>query len=122
MLLYKIHNPATGQRYEFRAYDLAAASLQIESNRDSYGEAPEIIVADITAEVERAEHERAIAEALDDLARSWGFDSMADAATYEASTVPAWVAEAAVLIAHRDACWQAWESGTYNYPPNPTRP
>jgi len=50
-LRYKVHNPATGERYEFTAVDQTAADEQIAANRASYGEAPTVDIADITTEL-----------------------------------------------------------------------
>lgn len=42
---------------------------------------------------------------IDDLARSWSYNDAATLAGYAASAVPKWAAEAAALIAWRDAIW-----------------
>jgi len=44
---------------------------------------------------------------LDALAKSWGYDSLLSAASYAASSVTQYAADAKALIAWRDAFWQA---------------
>jgi hypothetical protein len=65
---YKVHNPATGERYEFTAADQTAAEEQIAANRASYGDAPTIDIADVTNELatEQTKAQQAI-----DLCRSY---------------------------------------------------
>ncbi len=60
-----------------------------------------------TAEQRQAALDRAIQRRLDDQARAWGYEGLDRAATYAASTVAKWQAEAQALIAWRDATWQA---------------
>lgn len=85
-------------------------------------------------------YETAIQTALDTYAQSWGYDSLVTAASYAASTVPQFAAEAKALISWRDETWQwaeAYEAqvlaGTLTLPtnaaglmaampPQPTRP
>jgi len=55
----------------------------------------------------RKTYDDATEQLLNDRAGAWGYASMARAATYAASTVPKFAAEAAALIAHRDAVWLA---------------
>lgn len=54
--------------------------------------------------------EAAAQSSLDSLARSWGYDNIVSAASYANSTVAQYKAEAAALVAWRDATWQAAES------------
>jgi hypothetical protein len=49
--------------------------------------------------------EVATQQALDAHAQAWGYDSVFTAASYAASTVPRFKAEALALIAWRDAVW-----------------
>ena len=44
---------------------------------------------------------------LNQRAHSWGYKNMSRATTYAASANPQWAAEAAALVAHRDAVWIA---------------
>jgi hypothetical protein len=52
-----------------------------------------------------ADYARAIQSHLDSVARERGYDSVFTAATYAGSRNPQWAAEAAALIAWRDAVW-----------------
>lgn len=73
---------------------------------------PENVEADIAnppvdlAAIQRA-YDLATERLLNERAGSWGYESMARATTYAQSTNPQWAAEAAALIAHRDAVWLA---------------
>lgn len=53
----------------------------------------------------RAACETALAEAIDALAKSWGYDSIVSAASYISSSVPLFLAEAQALIKYRDDVW-----------------
>lgn len=52
-------------------------------------------------------YETAAQAKLDALAQSWGYDNIISAASYAASAVPRFKAEADALIAWRDALWTA---------------
>lgn len=52
-------------------------------------------------------YDNATEKLLNDRAAGWGYVSMSRATTYAQSTNPVWAAEAAALIAHRDAVWLA---------------
>lgn len=71
-------------------------------------------------------YETAIQGALDTYAQSWGYDSLVTAASYAASTIPKYAAEAKALIAWRDEVWvwaEAYEAqviaGTVTIPTSP---
>jgi hypothetical protein len=51
-------------------------------------------------------YEKATQRNLDNFALSWGYDDLNSAASYANSTWPKFKAEAAALIAWRDATWQ----------------
>lgn len=62
-------------------------------------------------------------EFLDSTARSWGYDSLLSATSYQASGVVKFAAEARILFAWRDAVWfraialqDAVKAGTYSMP------
>lgn len=55
----------------------------------------------------RAAINAAVTERVESEARARGYDSAAQLASYVASTVPGWAAEALAFVAWRDACWQA---------------
>lgn len=57
--------------------------------------------------VARKAYDEATEQLLNQRAGAWGYVSMSRATTYAASTVPRFAAEAAALIAHRDAVWLA---------------
>jgi hypothetical protein len=59
------------------------------------------------AAIARKAYDDATEQLLCDRAGAWGYASMERAAGYAASTVPQFAAEAAALIAHRDAVWLA---------------
>jgi hypothetical protein len=54
-----------------------------------------------------ADFEVAVQGWLDQTAKAWQYESILSAASYAASTVPKFKAEAAALIAWRDAVWSA---------------
>ena len=71
-------------------------------------------------------YETAIQAALDSYAQSWGYTDLVTAASYAASTIPKYAAEAKALIAWRDSVW-VWaeaylaqvEAGTLSIPTTP---
>jgi len=73
-------------------------SLTIQTADDLAAEAR----AEAAAAVNAAVRARIEAEA-----QARGYDSAAQFASYTASTVPDWAAEARAFVAWRDACWQA---------------
>lgn len=69
-------------------------------------EAPPLPVVTLSA----ADCEAALGSALDQGAQSWGYDGIVSAASYAASTISKFKAEADALIAWRDASWMWAES------------
>jgi hypothetical protein len=63
---------------------------------------PPPTVAEIIAEYLAAAQAR-----LDAVAREWGYDSLISAASYVASSLPQFSAEAKALVTWRDVLWQA---------------
>lgn len=59
----------------------------------------------------RAQITAAIDATVEDQARSMGYNSAAHCASYVASTVPGWAAEAQAFVAWRDATWLAAFAG-----------
>jgi hypothetical protein len=76
--------------------------------------------------IQFAGFEQAVQVALDTFARTWGYTSIVSAASYAASTVAQYKAEATALITWRDAMWQAVASTeaaiTAGTTPAPTTP
>ena len=64
--------------------------------------------ADLAAEARtawRAQTEAAVETRIEAQARALGYSSAAQLASYAASTVPEWAAEARTFVAWRDAVW-----------------
>jgi len=70
---------------------------KIKFNKDAYEKAKK----DLTI----AEYEKKTTAYLDDVSRSWKYDSMSDAITYLTSTNPQFKSEAEVLNEWRDKSW-----------------
>lgn len=70
-----------------------------------------------SAEQVAASYETALQSALDTGAQAWGYDNIVSAASYAASTVAQFKAEAAALIGWRDASWIYAKSVTLSAPP-----
>lgn len=60
----------------------------------------------LTADQIRSQYEQAAQSLLDSTAKAWGYDSIISAASYTSSGVAQYKADAAALIAWRDALWQ----------------
>jgi len=106
------------------AYMLPAGSVQItdaEANALRIANLPQPSQAQVIAS-----YTAAVQSHLDDVAVSWNYLSILSAASYAASTVPQFQAEALALIAWRDAVWldcytkqAAIQAGTQPIPASP---
>lgn len=79
--------------------------------------APGKVLADYVAE-----YSSAVQAWLDDVVQANGYDDMASCATYAASSVAQWRADAQAAIAWRDAVWQscfAWQAQAAQALPDP---
>lgn len=77
----------------------------IKSDKKGNPVAAERILAPLTPEESINVYEAAAKLALDNLAKSWGYDSMVEAASYVNSTNPQYKAEAEALVLWRDQTW-----------------
>lgn len=68
------------------------------------------------------DYRRAVQTHIDRTARQRRYDSAASCASYSASTNPVWAAEAAALIAWRDAVWAQIYAAEAGYTPDTPPP
>lgn len=85
--------------------DAQATGKVIKSDKKGNPVAVENVSAPLTPEETIASYEAAAKLVLDDLAKSWGYDSMLEAASYVNSTNPQYKAEAEALVLWRDQTW-----------------
>lgn len=74
---------------------------------ESVGMPPPNLVADMPLAQTIKAYELAAQLNLDSVAQSWGYDSLLSATSYVNSTVAQYKLEATILVAWRDAYWQA---------------